>query len=170
MELLEHEARDILVSEWRHKDLFGGSAAEPAPELGSAWKFQHENAKFIHRQQQIAREFQVEIHQSDEHAIQATVSPTTLQRFPDIRAAFGSVVVKPSTERAMAAVVLVVQRSHANDDAMAWLENQVMAHRQLVLSPYFQHFLGRKEIPSPAQHLYCFEHMSVRKHHALSLC
>lgn len=196
MALLELETRASLTHRWLQNDLFGSSDANSsnngdldwgvdADSLGSPWKFQIQNAKFIVMRKSSA-DLEVDIlHNEREHerAIQATFPATLLGFGSQIRAAFGSVREPQSSssralqegqqqDQTMAAVLIVESQCSASPDALNWLTTLVAAHRQLTLSPYFQQFLGTKallpngsrghEYAVDEKTFYCFEYLPVQ--------
>ncbi|KAG6623444.1 uncharacterized protein IUM83_06443 [Phytophthora cinnamomi] len=60
------------------------------------------------------------------------------------------------------AIVVMVRRQSASEEALAWLDNLVSAYRQLSLSPYVQQYLGSEDVTGTKQEALVMEDVTTR--------
>lgn len=153
---LECEAMDLLAERWRWYDLVGFQ--DPASvaadcSTANAWRTQIENAKFLQKHKPIGRKLNVQLRAFDSstHDLLLETFSTKLQRLSQVQLALGSVLQKAPTQREEhdreLVVVLRFKRQRcASESEVAWMDNLISAHNQLVLSPYFQQYMGSDKV------------------------
>ncbi|KAJ8575340.1 hypothetical protein ON010_g3873 [Phytophthora cinnamomi] len=167
----EEAMGDALASKWVESNFSGSDKVRAEHERACPWKFQYANARNLRVEDRQRARYRLRLHQCDEstdRVLKETFYPVLLQ-FREVQV--GMATLDSQTQNggdeddakdAELAIVVMVRRQSASEEALAWLDNLVSAYRQLSLSPYVQQYLGSEDVTGTKQEALVMEDVTTR--------
>ncbi|KAE9006031.1 hypothetical protein PF010_g11977 [Phytophthora fragariae] len=166
---LEEITGDTLASKWVQADF--SASDDVRPERACPWKFQHANARYLRVEDRQRARYQLQLHQCDENTdrvLKETFYPGLLG-FREVQVGMATLVSRKQNtgdddedNGAELAIVMMVRRQSASEEALLWLDSLVSAYRQLSLSPYVQQYLGSEDVAGTKQEAMTMEDVTTR--------
>ncbi|KAL3670385.1 hypothetical protein V7S43_004698 [Phytophthora oleae] len=167
---LEETTSGTLASKWLESNLFG-SDNEPAEfDPVCPWKFQQANARYLRVEDRQRAQYQLRLHQCDDNTdrvLKETFYPVLLQ-FREVQVGIATLSSRKRDDgneddkEPELAIVVMIRRQSASEEALLWLDNLVAAYRQLSLSPYVQQYLGSEDVSGVKQDALGMENLTTR--------